>query len=205
MRGDLNRARRCRRVAMLRGRKPVCAQSAILDENKSNQPLLLSITAFSVRMCFSSVQKTWLARASAQWPRADIGGRRRIPQAVALELARTAARPRGSPIVHGRKAVRAQSAILDKNESNPPLLLSITAFSVRMCFSSVQKTRLARAARESARGMRPYPIRRIWTLSVPEAISHHHLDQARAAGLQRRAQRRHDALRLADALGRHAQ
>jgi len=31
-----------------------------------------------------------------------------------IELARTAARPRGSPIAHGRKSVRTQSAILDK-------------------------------------------------------------------------------------------
>jgi hypothetical protein len=41
--------------------------------------------------------------------------------------------------------VRTQSAIL--YESNPKPLLSITVFSVRMRFLSVQKTRLARGAR----------------------------------------------------------
>jgi hypothetical protein len=46
-----------------------------------------------------------------------------------------------------QKAVRTQSAILDNNNPNPLLLLSITVFSERMCFSSVQKTRLARGAR----------------------------------------------------------
>jgi len=45
------------------------------------------------------------------------------------------------------KHIRTQSAILDKTPALP-LLLSITVFSVRMCFSSAQKTRLARAARK---------------------------------------------------------
>jgi hypothetical protein len=50
------------------------------------------------------------------------------------------------------KHIRAQSAILDKSKPNPRLF--ITVFSVRMRFSSAQKTRLARAARKSARRMR---------------------------------------------------
>jgi hypothetical protein len=53
------------------------------------------------------------------------------------------------------KHIRAQSTILYKNHPKPPLLLSITAFSGRMFFS-VQKTRLARAARKAARRMRRY-------------------------------------------------
>jgi hypothetical protein len=65
---------------------------------------------------------------------------------VALELARTATRPRGSPIARGPKAVRTQSAILDKDNLNPVLLLSITVFLLRMCFSSVTKTGLARTS-----------------------------------------------------------
>jgi hypothetical protein len=71
------------------------------------------------------------------------------------------------------KHVRTQSAILYENNPKPLLLLTITVFSVRMCFSSVQKTkfqwrlmrearyagtkaRLARAARKSAHGMQRY-------------------------------------------------
>jgi hypothetical protein len=63
---------------ILRGRRPVRAdhrlradekhirtQSAILD-NPPALPLFLSITMFLVRMRFSSVPKTWLARESAQ-------------------------------------------------------------------------------------------------------------------------------------------
>jgi hypothetical protein len=45
------------------------------------------------------------------------------------------------------KHIRAQSTISDRSKPKPSSLLSITVFSVRMCFSSVQKTRLARAAR----------------------------------------------------------
>jgi hypothetical protein len=45
------------------------------------------------------------------------------------------------------KHIRTQSAILDKNNPNPSSLLSITLFSMRMRFSSVWKTGLARAAR----------------------------------------------------------
>jgi len=35
--------------------------------------------------------------------------------AAVITLARTASRPRGSPITHGQKAVRAQSVIVDEN------------------------------------------------------------------------------------------
>jgi len=45
------------------------------------------------------------------------------------------------------KHIRARSTILYENQPEPLLLLSITAFSVRMRFLSVQKTRLARGAR----------------------------------------------------------
>jgi hypothetical protein len=46
------------------------------------------------------------------------------------------------------KHIRAQSTISEKSQPKPHLPLSITAFSVRMRFLSVQKTRLARAARK---------------------------------------------------------
>jgi hypothetical protein len=46
------------------------------------------------------------------------------------------------------KHIRAQSVILDKNNSKSLLLLSITLFSIRMRFSSVWKTGLARGARD---------------------------------------------------------
>jgi hypothetical protein len=51
------------------------------------------------------------------------------------------------------KHIRAQSAILYKTPT-PRLVLTITVFSVRMRFSSVQKIRLARAARKSAGDLR---------------------------------------------------
>jgi len=45
------------------------------------------------------------------------------------------------------ETVRTQSAILDNGNPTPLLFLSITVFSARMHFTSVQKTRLARRAR----------------------------------------------------------
>jgi hypothetical protein len=54
------------------------------------------------------------------------------------------------------KPVRAQSTISYKNKPKPSLFLPITAFSVRMRFSSVLKTWLARAARNSFRGLQRY-------------------------------------------------
>ncbi|MBI5910995.1 MAG: hypothetical protein HY848_13715 [Betaproteobacteria bacterium] len=90
--------------------------------------------------------KTTVGARSAQWLPADIAGRKRIIRAAALELARTAPRPRGSLIAHGRETVRTQSAILDKIYRKPLLLLSGTVFSGRMRFLSVQKRRLARAS-----------------------------------------------------------
>jgi hypothetical protein len=44
--------------------KHIRAQSTIFDNSKSNPPLLLSITVILVRMRFSSVPKTWLARGA---------------------------------------------------------------------------------------------------------------------------------------------
>src|SRR5450759_3737887 len=80
-----------------------------------------------------------------------VARRRRVDTFGQLELPR--------PLLRGRQPVRAdhrlrtdekhirtQSAILDKT-STLCLLLTVTVFSVRMCSSSVQKTRLARAAR----------------------------------------------------------
>jgi len=51
------------------------------------------------------------------------------------------------------KHIRAQSAISYRTDALS-MFLSITVFSARMRFSSAQKTRLARAARKSALGMR---------------------------------------------------
>jgi len=48
------------------------------------------------------------------------------------------------------KHIRAQSAILYKNHPEPPLLLSITVISARIRFSSAQKSRLARGARNGS-------------------------------------------------------
>src|ERR1035437_3557563 len=98
---------RCYRGTMVRGREPVRAQSAISYKNNSKSSLLFTITVFLVRMRFSSVPKTRLARASAQWPGADLGTRRRIHRAAALELARTATGPRGK---HGWRA-RARKSV----------------------------------------------------------------------------------------------
>jgi hypothetical protein len=48
------------------------------------------------------------------------------------------------------KHIRTQSAILYKSNPKLMLLLSITVFLIRICLSSISKTRLARAARKSA-------------------------------------------------------
>jgi hypothetical protein len=58
-------------------------------------------------------------------------------RAAMTGFAWTKIRPRGSPIAHGREAVRTQSAILDENKPKPSSLLSITLFFIRMRFSSV--------------------------------------------------------------------
>jgi len=47
--------------------KHIRTQSTILDKTNPKPWLLLSITVFLERMRFSSVPKTRLARASAQW------------------------------------------------------------------------------------------------------------------------------------------
>jgi hypothetical protein len=67
------------------------------------------------------------------------------------DVARTRNRPRGSPIAHGRKAVRTQSAILYKSNPKPSLLLSITVFSVRMVFIRTENTVGARSAQVLAK------------------------------------------------------
>jgi hypothetical protein len=82
--------------------------------------------------------KNTVGAQSAQWQIADRHRCGHLHRAAMIELARTAARPRGSPIAHGRKSVRTQSAILDKGNPKRSLLIS------------VRKPRLARAARKSA-------------------------------------------------------
>jgi hypothetical protein len=61
-------------------------------------------------------------------------------------VARTKSRPRGSPIAHGRKAVRTQSAILDKTDPKALVLLAITMFLVRMVFIRTKNMVGARSA-----------------------------------------------------------
>ena len=97
-------------------------------------------------MRFSSVQKTWLARA-ARNGRSSTS----VDAGDCVDQQRRPLRGR-RPVRADRrlrtdeKHIRAQSAISDKHPALF-LLLSITVFSVRMCFSSAQKTRLARGAR----------------------------------------------------------
>ena len=106
--------RRCR-VAMLRGRKAVRADRRSRTDEKHirtqstilynpNPFLLVCITVFSVRMRFSSVQKTRLARAARNGCPSTTRRYTRADRAAAARLARTAIRPRGSPIAHGREA-----------------------------------------------------------------------------------------------------
>jgi hypothetical protein len=56
------------------------------------------------------------------------------------------------------KHIRAQSAILDKSNPEPFLHLFITVFSVRMRFSSAQKTRLARASAQCSHAGAAYTL-----------------------------------------------
>jgi len=62
------------------------------------------------------------------------------------DFARTKTHPRGSPIAHGQKAVRTQSAILWKDNPKRLLLLSITVFLVRMVSIRTKNTVGARSA-----------------------------------------------------------
>jgi hypothetical protein len=64
-----------------------------------------------------------------------------------IALARTAAVRADRRLRTDEKHIRAQSTILYENNPEPLLLLTITAFSVRMRSLSVRKTWLARAAR----------------------------------------------------------
>ena len=103
--------------------------------------LLLSITVFLVWIRFSSAPKqAWRAIAGyVELKRRSLRGRRPVR-----------ADPRWRT---DEKHIRAPSRISEKNPLKLSWVLSITVFSVRMCFSSVQKTRLARAARKSVRGI----------------------------------------------------
>jgi len=78
MRGDLNRAPRCCRVAILRGREavradrrlrtddePIRTQSAILYKNSLKPFLFLTVTAFLVRMFSIRTKNTVGARERA--------------------------------------------------------------------------------------------------------------------------------------------
>jgi hypothetical protein len=86
---------------------------------------------FCADALFIRAENTVGAR-SAQWRLVDAGGQNKIRRTAALTLARTAPRPRGSPIARGPKAVRTQSAILYKNKAKPLLLLTVTARSAQI-------------------------------------------------------------------------
>jgi hypothetical protein len=98
------------------------------------------------------------------WSKSSIGANPAVNvltiRAVTLELARTATRPRGSPIAYGREAVRTQSAILDET-LHLSLFLSITAFSARMAFIRAENGVGARERAMAALGMRRNLRRRI--------------------------------------------
>jgi len=103
-------------------------------------------------MRFSSVPRKWLARGARN-------GDPSTPAAVRgyVELQRSSLRGRRPVRADHRlradeKHTRTQSAIFYKNNAKTLLLLSITVFLVRMRFSSVPKTRLARAARNGMGG-----------------------------------------------------
>ncbi|MBI5909962.1 MAG: hypothetical protein HY848_08425 [Betaproteobacteria bacterium] len=82
--------------------KHIRTQSTILYN--PNPFLLVCITVFSVRMRFSSVQKTRLARVARNGCLSTTRRYTRADRTAAARLARTAIRPRGSPIAHGREA-----------------------------------------------------------------------------------------------------
>ena len=100
---------------------------------------------FRTDALFIRTENTVGAR-SAQWSHAEIGEDRTIHRAVVIELARTASVRADRRLCADEKRIRAQSAILDKTPT-PCLVLTITMLSVRMRCSSVEKTWLARAAR----------------------------------------------------------
>jgi hypothetical protein len=88
-----------------------------------------------------------------------------------FDFARTKNRPRGSPIAYGRKAVRTQSAILDKNNPKPLLPLSGTVFLVRMVSIRTKNTVGARERAMSALRMRRHLGRRIYKVFRRVCIS----------------------------------
>ena len=65
---------------------------------------MLTVTVFPARMRFSSVRKTRLARAARNGCSSTTRRYTRADRTAAVRLARTAIRPRGSPIAHGREA-----------------------------------------------------------------------------------------------------
>jgi hypothetical protein len=70
-----------------------------------------------------------------------------LAMSQSCDVARTKNRPRGSPIAHGRKAVRTQSAILYMYKTPAQaLLLFKTVFSAQMVFICAENTVGARGA-----------------------------------------------------------
>jgi hypothetical protein len=88
-------------IAMLRGRETVRAQLVILDKNNPKPLFFYPITVILIRMRFSSVPKSRLARVARNARHVGIHRLGATHRAAVTELARTATRPRGSPIAHG--------------------------------------------------------------------------------------------------------
>ena len=142
----------------LRGRRPVRAdrrlhaderriraQSAISSKSRKAS-LVLSITVFSARTCFTSARKTRLARGARNGRLVVLAD-----ETGYFELQRQNLRSRRPGRADRRlctdeRHIRAQSAISNRSRK-ASLGLSITVFSARTCFTSARETRLARGAR----------------------------------------------------------
>src|SRR5476649_1132353 len=108
---------------MLRGRKIVRADCRSCTKPAQAVVAFIQNRVFYTDALFIRIENTAGAREramAATSASAHVGGYRRT---VALELARTASRPRGSSIADGREAVRPQSTIVEKNNSKPLLPL----------------------------------------------------------------------------------
>ena len=124
---------------------PVRAQLSILYQTPAPY-FLLTITVILVRMRFSSVQESRLARRARNNRAATLAG-----IGGYFELRRSHLRGR-RPVRADQRLrtdenhVRAQSLILGKGKPEPSLLLSITVFSARIAFIRAESTVGAQSA-----------------------------------------------------------
>jgi hypothetical protein len=89
-------------------------------------------------------------------------------------LARTAAVRADRRLRTDEKPIRAKSTILDKTPCRAWFFFAITAFSVPLRFSSVQKTRLARERAMTALAMFRNSRRRMYVISIHAFKADHH-------------------------------